>query len=101
MSLTLLLHDNERQRKDPIMTAPATLDSKAVAEALDIEPKALRVFLRSGKAEGMFTRDGKAYVFTKADVAKIKKAYAAFIADRAASKKAKADGTTEDETKAS
>ncbi|WP_100484176.1 hypothetical protein [Mycobacteroides abscessus] len=83
------------------MTAPTTpLDSKAVAEALDIEPKALRVFLRSGKAEGMFTRDGKAYVFTKADVAKIKKAYAAFVADRAA-KKAKADDTNADEAKAS
>ena len=34
-------------------------------------------------------------------VAKIKKAYAAFVAERAASKKAKADGTTEDEPKAS
>lgn len=73
------------------MTAPANLTSKDVATALDIDPKALRVFLRSGKAEGMFTRDGKAYVFTKADVAKIKKAYAAFVAERAASKKAKAD----------
>ncbi|WP_142277816.1 hypothetical protein [Mycobacterium avium] len=84
------------------MTAPTTtLDSKAVAEALDIDPKALRVFLRSGKAEGMFTRDGKVYVFTKADVAKIKKAYAAFVAERAASRKAKADDTNEDEAKAS
>lgn len=73
------------------MTAPTTLDSKAVAEALDIEPKALRVFLRSGKAEGMFTRDGKAYVFTKGDVAKIKKAYAAFVAERPAEKKSKDD----------
>lgn len=77
------------------MTAPTTLDSKAVAEALDIDAKALRVFLRTGKAEGMFTRDGKAYVFTKADVAKLKKAYAAFIGDRAASKKAKADDRDE------
>lgn len=78
------------------MTTPATLDSKTVAEALDIDPKALRVFLRSGKAEGMFTRDGKAYVFTKADVAKIKKAYAAFVADRAATKAKKSDDANED-----
>ncbi|MGV0695856.1 hypothetical protein [Mycobacterium paraintracellulare] len=83
------------------MTAPANLTSKDVATALDIEPKALRVFLRSGKAEGMFTRDGKSYVFTKADVAKIKKAYDAFVADRVASKKAKADETAAGEAKAS
>lgn len=82
------------------MTAPTTLDSKAVAAELNIDAKALRVFLRSGKAEGMFTRDGKAYVFTKADVAKIKKAYAAFVADRTA-KKAKADDAPEGEAKAS
>lgn len=68
------------------MTAPANLTSKDVATALDIDPKALRVFLRSGKAEGMFTRDGKAYVFTKGDVGKIKKAYAEFVADRAKAK---------------
>jgi predicted site-specific integrase-resolvase len=74
------------------MTAPTTtLDSKAVAEALGIEPKALRVFLRSGKAEGMFTRDGKAYVFTKSDVTKIKKAYAEFVAERTTAKQAKKD----------
>jgi predicted site-specific integrase-resolvase len=77
------------------MTAPATLDSKAVAEALGIEPKALRVFLRSGKAEGMFSRDGKSYVFTKADVTKIKKAYGEFVAERTAAKQAK----EEDEAK--
>lgn len=80
------------------MTAPTNLTSKDVATALDIDPKALRVFLRTGKAEGMFTRDGKSYVFTKADVAKLKKAYAAFVADRAA-KKAKADDTNEPEAK--
>lgn len=82
------------------MTTPAndTLTTKAVAERLGTDPKTLRVFLRSGKAEGMFTRDGKAYVFTKADVTKIKKAYAAFVADRA---KAKADDAPEDEAKAS
>lgn len=84
------------------MTSPAsTLDSKAVAQALDIEAKALRVFLRSGKAEGMFSREGKAYVFTKADVAKIKKAYASFIAERAASKTTKAEDAKDDEAKAS
>lgn len=59
------------------------LTSKDVAEALDIDPKALRVFLRSGNAEGMFTREGKSYVFNKADVAKLKKAYAAFAAAKA------------------
>lgn len=52
-----------------------TLTSKQVAEALGIEAKQLRVFLRSPKGEGLFTRDGKAYVFTPKDVAKIKTAY--------------------------
>lgn len=80
------------------MTAPASnLDSKAVAEALGIEAKALRVFLRSGKAEGMFTRDGKAYVFTKADVAKLKKGYAAYVADREATKAAKVEAPAKDD----
>jgi predicted site-specific integrase-resolvase len=85
------------------MTSPTTtLDSKAVADALGIEAKALRVFLRSGKAEGMFTRDSKAYVFTKADVAKIKKAYAIFVADRVAAKAAKdAVAAKDDEVMAS
>jgi len=69
------------------MTTPApALTTKDVAEALGVEAKALRVFLRSPGAEGMFTRDGKSYVFTKADVAKIKKAYPAWINQRAASK---------------
>ncbi|MHC9295620.1 hypothetical protein ACRCUN_24420 [Mycobacterium sp. LTG2003] len=81
------------------MTAPTNLTSKDVATALGIDPKALRVFLRTGKADGMFTRDGKSYVFTKADVAKLKKAYTAFVAERAASKKAKADDTNEPEAK--
>ena len=56
------------------MTTPATLNTKDVAEALGIEAKALRVFLRSPKGAGLSARDGKAYVFTKADLAKIKKA---------------------------
>ncbi|WP_431236066.1 hypothetical protein ACQ856_30270 (plasmid) [Mycolicibacterium psychrotolerans] len=54
------------------------------------------MFLRSGKAEGMFTRDGKAYVFARVDVPKIKKAYAAFVAERAASKAAKAEPVEEE-----
>ena len=80
------------------MTTPTTLDTKAIAAALDIDPKALRVFLRSGKAEGMFSRDGKAYVFARVDVPKIKKAYAAWVDARAASKVA---SETTDEPKAS
>lgn len=84
------------------MTAPTNLDSKAVAAELKIDAKALRVFLRSGKADGMFSRDGKSYVFTKANVTAIKKAYPAWVAERA---KAKADAkvTAEkaDEPKAS
>ena len=47
------------------------------------------MFLRPGKAENMYAHDGKSYVFTKADVAKVKKAYAAFVADLAARKAAK------------
>jgi hypothetical protein len=58
------------------MTAPVSLNTDDVAEALGVEAKTLRVFLRSPKGDGVSSRDGKAYVFTKADVAKIKKAYA-------------------------
>ncbi|WP_445163218.1 hypothetical protein ACTXG5_08330 [Mycobacterium sp. Dal123C01] len=73
------------------MTTPTTLNTKDVAEALGIEPKTLRVFLRSPRGAGLFERDGKAYVFSKADVARIKKAYAAWVADRAAAKASKDD----------
>jgi hypothetical protein len=84
------------------MTSPATtLDPKGVAEALGIEPKALCVFLRSPKGAGLVARDGKAYVFTKADVAKIKKAYPEWVAERQTAKAAKDDATNEDEAKAS
>ena len=65
------------------MTTPVTLNTKDVAEALGIEAKALRVFLRSPKGAGLFALDGKAYVFTKADVAKIKKACPEFVATNA------------------
>ncbi|BBX06401.1 hypothetical protein [Mycolicibacterium aichiense] len=68
------------------MTTPTTLDTKAIVTAHDTDPKALRVFLRSGKADGMFSRDGKAYVFARVDVPKIKKAYVAWVAERAAAK---------------
>ncbi|RRR47862.1 hypothetical protein EHH44_03155 [Mycolicibacter terrae] len=78
------------------MSAPTTLTSKDIAEALDIDPKALRVFLRSGNAEGMFTREGKSYVFAKTDVAKLKKGYAAFVASRGT--KARALAVVADET---
>lgn len=70
------------------MTTPATtLDSKAVAEALDITPKELRVFLR---ATGFEKTEGR-YVFTKANVATFKKTYPKWITERAASRKANAD----------
>ncbi|WP_084021606.1 hypothetical protein [Mycobacterium avium] len=70
------------------MTTPATtLDSKAVAEALNISAKELRVYLR---AIGYEKTEGR-YVFSKADVATFKKAYPKWIAERAASRKAKAD----------
>lgn len=69
------------------MTAPITLDSKAVAEALGITPKELRVYLR---ATGFEKTDGR-YVFTKANVATFKKAYPKWVADRAAARAAKAE----------
>jgi len=73
------------------MTTPASaLDSKAVADALGITAKELRVFLRAA-GEGMSSRDGKSYVFTKANLAAIKKAYPAWVKERAASRKAKVD----------
>lgn len=70
------------------MTTPNTaLDSKAVAEALGITAKELRVHLR---AIGYEKTEGR-YVFTKADVAKLKKGYAAWAKERENARKAKAD----------
>jgi hypothetical protein len=83
------------------MTAPANLTSEGVATALDIDPKGSVCSSARTRPKACFTRDGKAYVFTKADVAKIKNAYAAFVADRPASNKANADDAPEDEVKAS
>lgn len=77
------------------MSAPTSLTSKDVAEALGIDAKALRVYLRSGKAEGLFDRDGKSYVFTKGNVAKLKKGYAAYVADRDAAKAARVKAAEE------
>lgn len=67
------------------------MTTKDVAEALGIEAKALRVFLRSPKGEGLSSRDGKSYVFTKANLTAIRKAYPSYIADREAAKQAKAE----------
>lgn len=70
------------------MTTPApALDSKAVAEAIDITPKELRVNLRAIAYE---KTDGR-YVFSKADVAKLKKGYAAWVKERETARAAKAD----------
>lgn len=71
------------------MTTPnnTALDSKAVAEALGITPKELRVHLR---AIGYEKTDGR-YVFTRSDIAKLKKGYAAWAKERAAKKAAKDD----------
>ncbi len=80
------------------MSAPINLTSKDVAEALDITPKELRVFLRAA-GDGMSSRDGKSYVFTKANVAAIKKAYPAWVAERAAARVAKAEPVADDEAK--
>jgi hypothetical protein len=79
------------------MTTPATpMTSKDVAEALNISAKELRVFLRSPAGEGLSSREGKSYVFTKADLAKIRKAYPAWVKERAASKAAKAEAKKAD-----
>lgn len=48
------------------------------------------MFLRAA-GEALSSRDGKSYVFTKANVTAIKKAYRAWVAERAASRNAKAE----------
>lgn len=78
------------------MSAPTPLTSKDVAEALGITAKELRVFLRAA-GEGLSSRDGKSYVFTKANLTAIKKAYPAWVADRAASKAEKVAAEQADE----
>lgn len=85
------------------MPAP-TLSTKDVAEAIGTDPKTLRVFLRSGMADGSFTREGKSYVFTKSNVPALKTKFSKWTKDRAASKvereaaKARALAVVADET---
>ncbi|MDC8993683.1 hypothetical protein PR371_06790 [Mycobacterium marinum] len=82
------------------MTTPAdnTLTSKVVAERLGTDPKTLRVFLRV-TSQGVGS--GSGYAFTNKDIGPLKAKFTKWTADRAASKKAKGDETTEDEAKAS
>lgn len=46
------------------------------------------MFLRAA-GEGLSSRDGKSYVFTKAHVTKIKKAYPKWVAERTAARAVK------------
>lgn len=73
------------------------LSASDVAEQLGITAKELRVFLRADGTYKPVTASGGRgrYAFNKADVAKIKKAYAAWVAARATKAKEAAEKVAE------
>lgn len=58
------------------------LTTRDVAEALGINPRDLRIFLRSCGDTYTPPGSGGRYSFTKSQIAPMKKAYAAFIKER-------------------
>lgn len=94
MSLTVLARVTKGATDEGTKPMAETLTSKQVAETLGTDPKQLRVFLRSGNGDGLFSRDGRAYVFSPKDVSKIKAAYAKWEKARADERKAKAEAST-------
>ncbi len=68
------------------MTTPTpVLTTREVAEKIGTDPKTLRVFLRAA-SQGVGS--GRRYAFTAKDVAPLKAKFAAWLAERQASKAA-------------
>ncbi len=76
-------------------TDPNALSSKQIAEALKTDPKTFRRYLR---ASGAGVGQGGRYEFTKADVAKHRKPFAAYEKEIEAKRAAKAAKTAADES---
>ncbi len=76
---------------DACMTTPDTLTTRDVAEALGINPRDLRVFLRSCGDAYEPPGSGGRYSFTKSQIAPMKKAYAAFVKERDEARSQKAE----------
>lgn len=64
------------------MTTPDALTTRDLAEALGINPRDLRIFLRSCGDTYTPPGSGGRYSFTKAQIAPTKKAYTAFVKGR-------------------
>ncbi|OKH77191.1 hypothetical protein EB72_11115 [Mycobacterium sp. SWH-M1] len=71
----------------PLSTPATPLDSKAVAEALNITAKELHVYLRAVAYE----KTDRRYLFTKANVASLRKGYATWSKQREAARAARAE----------
>lgn len=67
------------------MTEPKTLSTREVAEKVGTDPKTLRVFLR---ATSQGVGSGKRYALPAKEVAKVKKEFATWEAERQAAREA-------------
>ncbi|MFI8694788.1 hypothetical protein [Dietzia maris] len=67
------------------MTEPKTLSTREVAEKVGTDPKTLRAFLR---ATSQGVGSGKRYALPAKDVAKVKKEFVAWEAERQAAREA-------------
>ena len=67
------------------------LTTRDVAEALGINPRDLRIFLRSCGDTYTPPGSGGRYSFTKSQIAPMKKAYAAFVKERDEARAQKAE----------
>lgn len=67
----------------------ANLTTRDVADALNINPRDLRIFLRAQGDTYTPPGSGGRYTFTKSQIAPIKKAYTAFLNERAKAKEEK------------
>lgn len=68
------------------MTTPDTLTTRDVAEAIDVPPARLRVYLRSCGDQWTPPGSGGRYSFAKGDVAKIRAGFKKWASDEATAK---------------
>lgn len=67
----------------------SNLTTRDIADALNINPRDLRIFLRAQGDTYTPPGSGGRYSFTKSQIAPMKKAYAAFLNERAKAKEEK------------
>lgn len=76
------------------MTEPKTLSTRKVAEKVGTDPKTLRVFLR---ATSQGVGSGKRYALPAKEVAKVKKEFATWEAERKAAREAAKEAAADDQ----